>query len=151
MNDQHPEQRPVSNFTIDEYTKEKMNGAGKTARILAFMSIASAVLAVVGYFIIPAKKIGPAKEGFDEATLNALQTSNSFSVFVSVVMSIIIFYLLNRFAASTRIGLTNNNTKKLEDGLSSLAMYFKIAGVIMILAVVFIFLMLIATMFTAAN
>lgn len=146
MENQHIENNP-SQISFDEYTKEKIWGAAKTAGIVALLSISGAAVGLISYFINPnsVTKMA-AKEGFDEKALQLQGSANFLSIATSLILNLVLFYFLYRFYSLTKKAIFNNNSIQLSNGFSSLATYFK---VVVILIIMFIGILLVTVIATA--
>jgi Na+/H+ antiporter NhaC len=82
-------------------------------------------------------------EGFGDARMTANSSGNIVSVVISLIISILLFYFLNRFSSLTKNGLSGNNQEMVSNGLGSLASYFITIGILIIIILV-IFLLVMA-------
>jgi small-conductance mechanosensitive channel len=131
-------------LSYNENLKTQLRSAAYWAGFAAILSLIGGILGLINYFV---EKFKPVKrvtiEGFDEPLIRA-QTSdtNIVSVVISLVLSIVFFYLLNRFSKQAIDGINGNNEELISSGLGSLSSYFIIFGVIMIIVIVFALLMI---------
>jgi small-conductance mechanosensitive channel len=128
-------------LNFNENLKTQLRGAAVWGGIAAILALASTVIGLVRAFM--EKNNPPAAyriEGFGDATMKAQNTGNIFSAVISLIVSIVLFYFLNRFATQTKTGLNGNNPELISNGLGGLSSYFITIGVIVILCLVLLLL-----------
>jgi len=73
-------------------------------------------------------------EGFSQTTTASLErTSNIAAAIITLIISALLFYFLNRFASQTKTGLNANNTEIVNSGFGGLSAYFVTMGIILII------------------
>lgn len=145
MSNQYQQEQNNTPFTMDEVAKENILSTATIANRLGIITLAGAVLGMIGYFVKGNTAAPAPKEGFDDKTAQLVSSSNSVSVIASLAMGIVIFYLLNNFARQAKTAFANGDEKKMEQGLGSLAGYFKLAAIILLIAIVFMMLAVLMT------
>lgn len=123
--------------TLDVYTKSNIYATAKIAGIAALISIAGAVIGAIANFVNPKTTPGALKEGFENGGTTNFGTS-VFTVLFSLVINGILFYYLYRFSKISKAALENNQNIILETGLFSLATYFRVCAILMIVSAGFI-------------
>lgn len=120
--------------SMDVYTKEKIGQAAQMAGVAAIATLASALIGFMAYLKNPAPIMPVTKEGFND---NALQLSGSslMSMILSLLVNLLFFYFLYRFSTLSNKALQLNDNQKLERGLQSLATYFKIWAIFIIMII----------------
>ncbi|WP_300603191.1 hypothetical protein [Niabella sp.] len=137
----YPEQDQTPSFIpLDVYTKSKISSTAKVAGTAAILSISGTIISLVAYITKPAVRTGLAKEGFDDATLQVTTKGPVLFVALSVLVSAVLFYMLYRFSKHVQKGLGTDNRHALNKGLSYLATYFKIIGILLLCSLAFLFL-----------
>jgi Na+/H+ antiporter NhaC len=131
-------------LSFNENLKSQLKGAAVWGGIAAITALASSVLNMVKAFM---DKNNPQAEyrieGFGDARMTTDSSGNIVSVVISLIISILLFYFLNRFSSLTKNGLNGNNQDMVSNGLGSLASYFITIGVLIIIILV-IFLLVMA-------
>lgn len=145
MNNPYQQEQNNTPFILDEVAKQNILSTGTIANRLGIITLVSAVLGMIGFFVKGNAAAPAPKEGFDDNTANMVSSSNSISVVASLAIGIVIFYLLNNFARQTKAAFAHSDEKKIELGFSSLANYFKLAAIILLIAMVFMMLMVLMT------
>ena len=131
-------------LSINENTKTQLRGAAVWAGIAAILSLVSAIIGLARSII---ERNNPAKEyrfeGFNnQATVSTQSTGNVVSTVISLIITILLFYFLNRFSGQTKSGLISNNQELVNNGLGSLSSYFVTIGIILIIGLAFLVLAL---------
>lgn len=129
-------------INFSENVKTELKGAAVWAGIAAILALVSSLLGLVSAFM---EKNNPVTvqynaEGFSEPAMQPGTTGSLFTVVISLLVNILLFYFLNRFANQAKTGLAGNNQELVSNGLGSLSTYFLIIGVIIILILVIVFL-----------
>lgn len=125
---------------LDAYTKSSIAGAAKVAGIAAILSIAGTIISAIAVFITP-EAAPVAKEGFENnPMLTPAAGTSVFSVIFSLLINGVLFFYLYRFSKTIRRALKSNQSNLLELGLTSLASYFRICAIIIVISMVFIFI-----------
>ena len=133
--------KSLFDLSFDENTKQQLKGAATMGGIAAIAAIIGAILSFINYFIQRNNVKSFQFEGFPE--MKASQSSgNIVSSIIMLALGIVLFYYLNKFSKSTKAGVDGSNQGMISEGLASLATYFKIIGVLLIIAIVFVFLAL---------
>ena len=129
--------KSLFDLSFDENTKQQLKGAATWGGIAAIVAIIGAILSFVNYFIQRNNVKSFQFEGFPE--MRASQSSgNIVSSIVTFGLYIVLFYFLNKFSKSTKAGIDGSNQPMINEGLGSLSTYFKIIGVLLIIAIVFV-------------
>ena len=133
--------KSLFDLSFDENTKQQIKGAATMGGIAAIAAIIGAILSFINYFIQRNNVKSFQFEGFPE--MKASQSSgNIVSSIIMLALGIVLFYYLNKFSKSTKAGIDGSNQQMISEGLASLSTYFKIIGVLLIIAIVFVFLAL---------
>jgi len=129
--------KSLFDLSFDENSKQQLKGASTWGGYAAIISIAASVLSLVNYFIQRNNVKSYQFEGFPEMRTTA-GSGNIVSAFISFIVAIFLFYFLNKFSKTTKAGIDGSNQPLISEGLGSLASYFKIIGVLLILCIVFV-------------
>jgi hypothetical protein len=121
-------------LSFTEDVKTQMRGAAVWAGVAAILSLVTAIIGAVLQFTgnSPVDKYKQT-EGFNDAAKMAQTGANIFSVVISLGLTVMFFYFLNRFATLTKKGLNENNQELVSQGLGGLSAYFIAMGVIFII------------------
>jgi hypothetical protein len=125
------------NISFDEATRIQIKQAAVWAKVItlcAFVGYAIAlVVAIFGQPALPDEAVG--------ITVYA-HTGNMVGVILTVALGVFINYFLYRFAVETAKGMDNMDPIKTNDGFNALRRYFKIYGILIIIALCFLVLVL---------
>jgi len=128
--------KSLFDLSFDENSKQQLKGAATWGGYAAIISIAGSVLSLVNYFIQRSRVRSYQFEGFPEMRTTS-GSGNIISAFISFIVAIALFYFLYKFSKTTKAGIDGSNQPLISEGLGSLSSYFKIIGVLLILAIVF--------------
>lgn len=127
----------IFDLSFDENTKQQLKGAATWGGISAIVALIGAVISFIAYFIEKNSSKTYQFEGFPEMR-SSQSSGNIVSSIITFGLSIILFYYLNRFSKSAKAGIDGSNQEMINEGLGSLSTYFKIIGVLLIIAIVFV-------------
>jgi hypothetical protein len=135
--EQQPQDNALDNFfnlSFDAAAREQLKKIALWAKIVAlsaFIGYAiSIVIAIFGH-----KDFSMEAEGFSVGAY--IRTDESIvGVLITVVIGVLINYFLYRFSISVRNGVDTMDTFKLNEGLSDLRTYFKIYGILLLIALI---------------
>ena len=127
---------------INENTKTQLRGAAVVAGIAAILSLVNSILSLVGTFL--ERKTVYRYEGFGEARLETSTGGNIAGSIISLVISLLLFYFLNKFASKTKQGLNANNSQLINEGLAGLSAYFVTLGILLIIVLIFVLIFIAA-------
>lgn len=128
--------KSVFDLSFDENLKQQLKGAAKWGGFAAIISITGSVLTVITYFIQKNNPGAYKVQGFpDMQTQNA---ANLFSVIITFILGLILFYFLNKFSRAARNGIDGNDQLQINEGLGSLSTYFRIISILLIIGIVFL-------------
>lgn len=128
--------KSLFDLSFDENAKQQLKGAAIMGGFAAITALAGAILSLVNYFIQKSTSKSYQFEGFTEMKVSQ-RSGNIVSVFITFALGIILFYYLNKFSKSAKTGIDGSNQQMINEGLGSLSTYFKIIGVLLIIAIVF--------------
>jgi hypothetical protein len=126
----------LNDFTLDDKVKNSIRGAANAGGVAAMLILISALIGIVSFVISLANPPEPDSilEGFDrQPGFEGSAVTDGIGLIISLAISALMFYFLNRFATYTKSALNNNNQNQLVDGLEKLASYFKTLGIIFII------------------
>ncbi len=129
---------------FDENLKQSLRGAATWGGIAAIFSISGSIFGIINYFVQRSKLKNYDLGGFGEMQMRS-QSGNFVGVLIGLIIGIFLFYFLNRFSRSTKAGLDTNDSGSVRDGLANLSTYFKVLGVLIIIAIVFFSLALLVS------
>lgn len=124
-------------INFDENVKQSLKGTATWGGIAAIVSIIGSVLGVVNYFVQKAKMDRFYSEGSEEI-VRLQRTSEAgglFNVALSLIIGIILFVFLFKFSNKTKTGVDTGDQYVINEGLGSLATYFKIIGILFIIGI----------------
>jgi hypothetical protein len=128
---------------ISENTKMQLKGAAVLAGVAAIFSLASSILNLIKAFMDRNKTTLEYNfEGFNQTRVSAERTGSIVSTIITLAISILLFYFLNRFSSQTKAGLNANNQQLVNSGLGGLSAYFVTIGIILIICLAFLLLAL---------
>ncbi len=124
-------------FMLDAYTKSSIAATAKIAGIAAVLSIAGTLIGAVALLIKPSASVAAA-EGFGNGQLaGASLVSSIITIIFSLIINGVLFYHLYRFSKVAKTALQNDQYIVLESGLQSLASYFRIFAILLIVSLGF--------------
>lgn len=127
---------------FDENVKQSLRGAATMGGVAALVSILGSALGLINYFVAKNNPKTDRFESLPEMRTETTGSGNLAGVILSLIISIFLFYFLNRFSKITKAGIDGNNQLQISEGLGSLASYFKIIGVLLIICIVLVALVL---------
>lgn len=133
-------------FTYDEELKNSLHAAAQWAGIAALASFISTILGVISFFIQRARLDAIYREYAAYGVSRPAMTSNLISALISFVIGVLLFVFLIKFSQKTKSGLESGNGFLLNEGFAGLTVYFRIIGVILIIAIVLMLAGLLAIM-----
>ena len=122
-------------INFDENVKQSLKGAAIWGGIAAIVSLVGSILGLVNYFVQKAKMDRFYSEGGEEI-MRMQRTSEAgglFNVALSLIIGIILFVFLFKFSNKTKTGVDTSDQYVINEGLGSLATYFKFIGILMII------------------
>lgn len=122
-------------LNFSDNVKGQLKRAAVWAGIAAILSLATTIISGVLQFTGGNDATAKYKqmEGFSDTAMKEQTGAGIFSVVVSLAIAGLFFYFLNRFASLTKAGLASNDQEMVSNGLGSLATYFAILGIILII------------------
>ena len=129
--------KSLFDLSFDENTKQQLKGAATWGGIAAIVAIIGAILSFINYFIQKNNVKSFQFEGFPEMRTSQ-SSGNIVSSIITLALGIVLFYYLNKFSKSAKAGVDGSNQQMINEGLGSLSTYFKIIGVLLIIAIVFV-------------
>lgn len=137
--------RPLFTLGINENAKSSLRGAATVAGVAAILSLVASIIRLISSFV-ERNKIEYRYEGFTQQRVAVESSGNIGGAIFGLLISILLFYFLNRFASQTKTGLNGNNSQLVNEGLGGLANYFITIGVIVILCIVLVVVVLAGAM-----
>ena len=136
--------RSLFDLSFNENAKTQLRGAAVWAGIAAIFSLVSAALSFISAIMGRTSTRTEYKfEGFNQTRMSAEKSENIVSVVISLIITFLLFYFLNRFSSQTRAGLNSNNQQLVNNGLGNLSSYFVTIGILVIICLA-LFLFVIA-------
>jgi hypothetical protein len=128
-------------LTLNDNLKNSLSGAAKWAGVVGILTLINSIVGLVQYFILKNRTPKYQQfEGFESSTNMADSGGNLISAIISLLISGLIFYFLNRFSNHTKSGINGNNPDMVSSGLQGLSSYFILTGVIIIIVLVIVLL-----------
>ena len=106
--DTHNTNESLFNLRINDHLRSQLKGAAVVAGIAAMLSLCSSILKVVASFMAK-NKLEYRYEGFNQTTASVERTSSVAGAVITLIISVLLFYFLNRFASQVKTGLNANN------------------------------------------
>jgi hypothetical protein len=129
------------NLRINENLKSQLRSAAVVAGIAAILSLLVSILKVITAFINRGKTtIEYPYEGYNQTTASVARTGNIASTIITLIISILLFYFLNKFSSQTKTGLNANNSQIVNSGFSGLSAYLVTIGILLIICLAFVLL-----------
>ena len=138
------QERSLFDITFNDHVKQQLKSVAVMGGVTAIVALASSLLGLVNYFVEKNKPRPYQYESMDSAA--AYGGAGILGLFIGLVISIFLFYFLNKFSRSAREGIESNNQSLIGEGLGSLASYFKIIGVLVIIVLILVFLAIVASL-----
>lgn len=123
---------------INENTKMHLRGAAVVAGVAAIFSLVSSILKLVTAFMDKGKTTTGYTEGFGQSRLSTDSGTSIGGAIFGLIISILLFYFLNRFSSQVKTGLNGNNQELVNSGLGGLSGYMITIGIIFIILLVFV-------------
>ena len=129
------------NISFDEAARAQIKQAAVWAKVITLCAfVGYAVVLVVAIFGQTAYQSDYSSNG--EIVGGYVRTGNMVGVVLSIGLGVFINYFLYRFAVATAKGMDNMDTVKTNEGFNNLRRYFKIYGILIIIALCFVVLAL---------
>lgn len=132
----------IFEFNIDEESKTQLSGIAQWAKINAIVAFVSMGVTVLSTILTLAKI---------SAYSGAAAGANVFGTFITVAVSLLLNITLLAAASNLKKGVEQTDQGHFGLGLSKMAAYFKILGILMIIAITVIVLALIVIMMIGAG
>jgi membrane protein YqaA with SNARE-associated domain len=121
--------------TFDDNAREQLKTIALWAKICALCAFISYAVALIVAVFAKTKSV---TFGGENLTLTSYARAGAIAgAIISAVIGCAINYFLYRFATDAKEGLTGIDQIKLNDGLRNLKTYFKILGIILLIALIF--------------
>jgi divalent metal cation (Fe/Co/Zn/Cd) transporter len=128
---------PLFTLRITENTRIQLRGAAIVAGISAILSLAGAVIGLINSFLERNRTTFEYRfEGFDTPATAAERTESIGGAIVTFIISLLLFYFLNKFSRKTKLGLDTNDQQLVTSGLGALSSYFTTIGILLIIGIV---------------
>lgn len=135
----------IFDISFDQAAKESLRATASWAKIIAILGFVSYGVSLLGVFL-----------GKEQSLTGTTESSSGawsiISTIVTVAIGVTIAIFLLKFARKTLEGVNQLHQGSLEEGFSALRYYFKIQGILLIIALSFLFFFIIvatATGFSA--
>jgi hypothetical protein len=127
---------------INENTKTHLRGAAVVAGVAAIFSLVSSILKLVTAFMNKGKTTTEFTEGFGRSGISTESGDGIGSAIFGLVISILLFYFLNRFSSQVKTGLNGNNQELVNSGLGGLSGYLITIGIIFIILLILVLIVI---------
>ncbi len=127
------------NLSFDTIGIDTLRQASLWAKIISICSFVGYIFSLVSAFFAE-PKIPTAYE--NSAAFSVVRTTTVISTIFVVIIGAVINYFLYRFAVGVDRGVKSMDTIKVNEGFNSLRTYFKILGILLIIALAIIVLWL---------
>ena len=129
--------KSLFDINFDENVKQSLKGAATWGGIAAIASIIVSILGVVNYFIERGKLSKYGGGGYEAARVQQAAEAGGFvSVAITLIIGIILFVFLSKFSRKAKSGVDASDQYLINEGLGSLATYFKFIGILLIILIV---------------
>lgn len=139
MENTNPE-KSLFDISFDENVKQSIKGAAVWGGIAAIVSLAGSILGVINYFVSQGKT--SRYTGYEQTS--AASASALITIIISFLIGVALFVFLSKFSRKAKSGVDASDQYLINEGLGSLATYFKFIGVLLIIAIVFVLLAVLA-------
>jgi hypothetical protein len=138
----NPDTNPsLFSLRISENTKMQLRGAAVVAGVAAIFALTSSVLKLVMAFMNKDKTTVSNIEGFTQSKMSVEKGGNIGGAIFSLIISILLFYFLNKFSSQVKTGLNGNNQQLINNGLGGLSGYFITVGIFVIILLVLLLIL----------
>lgn len=121
----------IFEFSIDEDTKSHLSGIALWAKVNAIVSFIALGISMLTTFMSMSRYSGLSGSGSSVFAGSAL-----LGIFISLVISLLLNITLISSAVYLKKGVENTDQGSFEAGISKLAAYFKILGILFIIVLV---------------
>ena len=129
--------KSLFDINFDENVKQSLKGAATWGGIAAIASIIGSILGLVNYFAERGKISRYGGGGYEAVRVQQAADAGGFiSVAIALIIGIILFVFLNKFSRKAKSGVDASDQYLINEGLGSLAAYFKFIGVLLIIMIV---------------
>lgn len=129
--------KSLFDINFDENVKQSLKGAATWGGIAAIASIIVSILGVVNYFIERGKLSKYGGGGYEAVRVQQAAEAGGFvSVAITLIIGIILFVFLSKFSRKAKSGVDASDQYLINEGLGSLATYFKFIGILFIIVIV---------------
>jgi hypothetical protein len=127
----------LSDLSFDEAARSHVRAAATWARIVAIVAFISYAINLLVAFAGTTPQLEEASSAFGGS---ASRTSQIAGTLITVIIGVIINLFLLRFANNAKEAVDKLSQGSLENGFNALSVYFKILGILLIIAMVFVVL-----------
>jgi hypothetical protein len=127
-------------FRFDENTRFNLRSLAVWAKLAAILSLAGAIVNVIEYFLSRSKTTKIALDEYGDINMETATTGSIANIIITLGIAILLFIFLFRFANEAKTGVDSGNKPLITSAFRNLSIYFKIIGIILIIALVFILL-----------
>jgi Family of unknown function (DUF5362) len=129
MNEQQNDS--IFEFNLDDEGKSQLSGIAQWANINAIVSLVSLGLSVISTILV-----------FIKASRYSPATGGLFQLFIGVGISLVVNIILLAAATNIKKGLELNDQGHFNLGIAKLATYFKVIGILVIVAMILVVLLI---------
>lgn len=130
------QENSVFDIQMDEPVKNQLKSLATWAGLAAIVSLVKGILGVIEFFATQNRVSSPYSEyGGTELRQQSL-VSGFLMLALSLAITIILFFFLNKFSRLSKSGLTLNDPYLVTEGSRNLATYFKVVGILAIIMIV---------------
>jgi hypothetical protein len=129
-------QNTIFKFGIDDTTKQNLKGLALWAKVNAILAFTSIGMSLLTIILASLKLIDAYSEGY---LIGSLISKQLLFWIISLVLNIILY----KAATNIQQSIINNDQRVFNIGMSQLARYFKILGIILIVAIILVIAILI--------
>lgn len=126
--------KSLFDLSFNENAKTQLRGAAGWAGIAAIFSLVSTALSFIRAIMGRSSTRTEYKfEGFSQTKMGVEKSENMVSIVISLIVTFLLFYFLNRFSSQAKAGLNSNNQQLVNNGLGNLSSYFVTIGILVII------------------
>ena len=125
------EQPTIFKFGIDDTTKQSLKGLTQWAKMNAILAFASIGLSLLTIIVASIKLI----DAYDAGNIVGDKISRQLLVWI---LSLVLNILLYKSASNIQQSMINNDQRSFNTGMSLLARYFKLIGIVFIVVITLI-------------
>ena len=144
MEDQQQQPSSLFGLSFDHNLKQSLKSTALVAGVAAVFGLISTVIKSAGGFLV---KQSYRSFDFEGRTFQrGMSSANILGIAITLIIGILLFFYLNRFSKTASSGIDNSDQSQLNEALGSLAGYFRLLGVLLIVGISLVLLVFLVTL-----